>query len=435
MGPRATVTVVAMAIGLAMVGAACGSAESGDVSAEATSTATPTATPSPTATVETIGSGDFDASAPELTVEWESVPEGPYAIETLGIPLSLTVSGDWIVPENRATETVLADPDSFQPGDRDVVFVRPSALAHPSTLNAPLAEQEPWPVGDLEGWLENLDAGIVTTETQEVVLGGRDAKVFDVSLAPDFPCGPEFCAGFVGSRVAGKVFSPNYNYRVWWVDGGEYEPVAIVAGSGPEGSDFFSRAEGLLSTIAFGTPGPHPVPPEADLWECGFDSMVPAGTIDLPQAGGVRLDFPGERFVMPRGELALIEVGEDLWVDFMIVEESADGQSIETVDDVVAALAAASMDVTETSGGTILGQPARVFDIAAQPGAASKLTLIPEWFNPNLGRVWLAETDRGVFLYAGETAGTNTQVDAVIAEAEAMLPSLEFIDPPCPDPS
>jgi hypothetical protein len=457
MRTQTTGLLVAIAIAMAMVAAACGSGESDEVvsqssAAEATATATPsptetsetpdsgdsettaTATPTPTETPETFGSANFDGSAPELTMDFEPVPAGPYVIQTLGIPLSLTVGEDWFVQENGDARTVLTDPDSFGPGDRDVFLIRPIALSEPSKLTAPVAEQEPWPVDDLEGWLGSVGDGIVTTEPREVSLGGRDAKVFDVSLAPDFPCGPDFCAGFVSARVAGMMFDRNYNYRVWWVDGGEYEPLAIVVGSGPEDSDFFAKSEALLSTIAFDTPGPHPVP-DGDLWVCGYSSLVHEGTVEFPTAGGLRLTLPEERFVAQRGALALIDREDGSLIDFMIVEESPDGQPIETVDDAVAALEAAGMDVTETSVGMILGQPARVFDIAAQPGAANNLAVIPEWFNPVLGLLWFAETDRGVFLYGAETAETQEELDGAIAEAEAILPSLEFIDSPCPDAS
>ena len=149
----------------------------------------------------------------------------------------------------------------FGPGDRDVVFIRPTDLSDPADLADPPNELQTWPVTDIEGWLDGLAGDVVVSEARQVSVGGREALTFDLSLGPDFECGPAWCAAFVHVRdIFGKTLEPDVSYRVWWVDGGDYEPVAVVVGGGPTGEDFFLEAETLLSTIAFSTPEPHPIP-------------------------------------------------------------------------------------------------------------------------------------------------------------------------------
>lgn len=209
-----------------------------------------------------LGSGDFDASAQALMGEFEPVPAGSYVVETLGTPFSLTVGDDWFVQVNSDAGVVLTDPASRGPGDRDVVFMRPTDLSAPAEPTDSLEEQEFWPVDDIEGWLENVVDGVVVSDVRQASLGGSEALAFDLELVQDFECGPDsrFCALFFDiARRNGKALDRDFDYRVWWVDDGQYEPIAVVVGAGPSDTDFFETAETLLSTIAFGPPAPHPI--------------------------------------------------------------------------------------------------------------------------------------------------------------------------------
>lgn len=206
------------------------------------------------------GTPEFDASAPALTGEFEAVPSGPYLVETLGTPFSLTVGEDWFVQINSDAGAVLTDPASNGPGDRDVVFLRPTELSDPAAPSARVWQQELWPVDDLEGWLENVVDGVVVSEVRETSLGGAHALTFDLEIAEDFDCGMAFCALFVdvGGRNGLTLFR-DFDDRVWWLDQGQYEPIAVVVGADPSEAGFFDTAESLLSTVAFGPPAPHPM--------------------------------------------------------------------------------------------------------------------------------------------------------------------------------
>jgi hypothetical protein len=206
------------------------------------------------------GSAEFDASAQTLTGEFEPVPAGSYVVETLGTPFSLTVVEDWFAQVNSDAGAVLTDPASNGPGDRDVVFMRPTELSDPAAPSARIWQQELWPVDDLEGWLENVVDGLVVSEVRETSLGGAPAVTFGLEIAEDFDCGMAFCALFVdvGGRNGLTLFR-DFDYRVWWLDQGKYELIAVVVDADPSQGEFFDTAESLLSTVAFGSPAPHPM--------------------------------------------------------------------------------------------------------------------------------------------------------------------------------
>lgn len=205
------------------------------------------------------GPPDFDAAAEGLIAEFEAVPAGSYLVETLGTPFSLTVDEDWFVQVNSEAGLVLTDPASSGPGDRDVVFMRPTDLSDPAAPSARVWQQELWPVDDLQGWLDRVAGGVLVGDVRERSLGGTQALAFDLELAEDVECGMAFCALFVD--VDGRNGLPLFRdveYRVWWLDQGPYAPIAVVVGASSSEAAFFDRAEELLTTVAFGPPAPHP---------------------------------------------------------------------------------------------------------------------------------------------------------------------------------
>ena len=70
------------------------------------------------------------------------VDPGTYELESLGIPVTVTLEGDWWVRPNELGHTVFSHPNSARPGDRDVVFLRPTSLADP-TQPGPAERQNP----------------------------------------------------------------------------------------------------------------------------------------------------------------------------------------------------------------------------------------------------------------------------------------------------
>lgn len=203
------------------------------------------------------GADGFEQFAP--------IDEGTYTLESLGVPVTVTLEGDWWVQPNVLGHTVFSHPDSQRPADRDVVFLRPNTLSDPTQPGAGVDEQVPWELDDIEGWLDNVIDGIVVAGPEQTTIGGRDAVYFEVDIANTATCGPhDYCAGFVintmdGNGISGWSFEYSFHQRVWWVDGGDHEPLVIIA-SVPSGLQaFVDDADQLLDSLEIGDPGPHPV--------------------------------------------------------------------------------------------------------------------------------------------------------------------------------
>lgn len=250
-------SIVASALGLVLVGVV-GCASAGDREPAAASRVAQelaAATPAP----ETPPA--FDSRAPLFTDQFTAVAAGSYRVDTLGTPFSLTVDDGWWVQPNSSAHTVFTDPASVGPGDRDVVFLRPTGLVDPQQPQAARVAQVGWPLDDIEGWLEELIAGVVTGEPTTAMLGGRSAVRFEVRLDSDAVCGPEpYCVGFITNHsVNGFEFELNHRYVIYWVDQQAAPPVVVILGI-PDGRESFeARADSLLETVAFGEPQPHPI--------------------------------------------------------------------------------------------------------------------------------------------------------------------------------
>lgn len=219
---------------------------------------------------EIDGPAGDDSSGPELGVDGFDgglAEPGTYELAALGTSLTLTLDEPWLVPVNVLGETVFAHPDSQRAGDRDVVFLRPHGLADPTKPYAALEDQEPWPVDDIEGWLDRLVDGIDASEAARVEIGDRSAVYFEVELADRMLCGKfGFCAGFLANTIdddgsiSGWAFEPGYHQRIWWVGQGAERPLVIIASTPVDDRSHQAAADALLATLQIGNPRPHPVP-------------------------------------------------------------------------------------------------------------------------------------------------------------------------------
>jgi hypothetical protein len=61
--------------------------------------------------------------------------------------------------------------------------------------------------------------------------------------------------------ITGWTFEPDRDERVWVVDGGDHQPLVLVAGGSPNAPDQRSAAEAVVASMVIGDPGPHPVDP------------------------------------------------------------------------------------------------------------------------------------------------------------------------------
>jgi hypothetical protein len=200
--------------------------------------------------------------------QYAAIEPGTYKLGSLGTPVTITIDGDWWVQPNIAGHTVFSHPDSSSTGDRDAVLLRPTFIADPTQPGAPVDEQVAWSLDDIDGWLDEVVDGIVTSEPEATQFGGRDAVYFEVEITNEDVCGTSgYCAGFIintidDDGISGWSFEPGFHQRVWWVDGGDHEPLVIIAStpSDDSGLSFQSDADQLLGTIQIGDPQPHPVP-------------------------------------------------------------------------------------------------------------------------------------------------------------------------------
>lgn len=257
----------AIALVLALMVAACApeTATTEDPGAAATPTSADTdsagtdpgeeaTTPTPTAEETAAGTDDATETPSHwgvLTRQFNRVSEGTWRVESLGTPFDVTIDGDWWVQPNEPGWTVFSHPDSVRPGDRDVVFIRPTTLSDPTD---PSATGEPWPADDIEGWLEAIIDGVVVTEPVDAEVGGAVGIVFEVQLA-----GSREVAFLANADVSNKAFYAGQRYIVYWLDQGEHEPIAIIVGAGTAAFDEWApTAESLVANVAFDQPAPHP---------------------------------------------------------------------------------------------------------------------------------------------------------------------------------
>jgi hypothetical protein len=428
--------------GLALIAGSCGGTaaptESGSAAATATtqaaSSAASTTAPSPSTTRGPRPDGGDVAAEPVLASQYSPVEPGTYRSEQLGWPFSFTTSGEWWVQPNEPGRVVLTHPDSIGPGDRDIVFFRPTALADPADPTAPIDSQERWDVDDIDGWLASLTSTVPVTGRRDYTLGRFEATAFDVVLPDDFACGPEVCAGFADIGGTWFVdFFPETEFRVYWVDGGDHEPFAVWIGSGRD-SDWFTTAEALLDTVALGEPGPHPVNPDAP-WEAGVPTDVPAGPARFPVAGGIALTLDQERFVFQNNGFVAITLGVPGAVTILKPIADGTGTPVATVEDVIGAIQTSAAEIEEVDLEIDLAFPARVLDFRF-PGFDGGLLL--KWDDtPDRGtemdrfaRIWILDTARGPIVATAQTDADEAAFEVVVELAGRLLPTLELVELP-----
>ncbi len=378
----------------------------------------------------------FNADAPELAAVFSAIEPGTHRVTSLGTPFSFTLDEEWWVQPNEPGFFVLSDPASVGPDDRDIVFVRATGLADPDAPNANREDQTGWPLDDIDGWLDNLTAGITITNRQTVNLGDRTAVRFDLRVEDNFECGTEFCMGFVanstiGGLAGGKAFNPGIDFRIHWIDDGE-SPIVVITGAGLEGAPFFERSEAVLATLAFGDQQPHPLDVEGPLWEAGIDADVPAGRADFFVAG-LSFELAEERYVVQNdGYLGVIQRTRS---GIYIIKPTSDldGNPLTTSDDIVEALLADSKaEATEVDVSAESAYPIRSF--ATTPNSSTTFGLKwndktgrnNEWHTGPFTRLWIIDTPDGVVLVSAESV-EESAFEGAIAEAQGIIATLQTI--------
>ena len=313
----------------------------------------------------------FVADAPLLTGELVPVDPGSYLVDTVGTPFSVTFEEPVFVPRNDRGWMTIAHADSQDVDDRSIYFVRLSALSDPSQIFA-----EPASVGvgrapdDVEGWIDELPDEVLISEPEQTTVGGRNARRVDLELgATDCQVGESFCASLGnGGSVHQIVLLQGSIYRIWIVEQADEDPLAIIAAV-DRASDlpWFQTVDAILSTIAFGNIAPNPL------------LEVPAAPMELPFLGGVRVELaqPAAAWRHPAG-FGRVELTD--WqegTDFLAGPLDIDGRPLETIDQLITAMQAADVEVTQGAPVAIGGFDAQTFDVATEP-ERSVLRLSPD---------------------------------------------------------
>ena len=179
--------------------------------------------------------------------------------------------------------------------------------------------------------------------------------------------------------------------------------------------------------------GPNPIPPDANLWEVGIPSDVPAGTITLPAGTGVTFEMVEDGFIYQDGPFVAIPGEGSFETDIFFPETSANGEPIESAEDVIAALEATDGIAIESVGSReVDGQDAVEVSFTG-PGLEPDVRAVfpyPDeprdgWRPPIEGVMWILERDSGVAFVTAEIFRPG-QMDEALALVEPILETITF---------
>lgn len=233
--------LLAMIVALSVTAMGCSS--DSDDAAEVTTTAAPTTTVAPvttaapttttTAAPPTVGGSDLD--------EDEPFADGTYTIDSLGVPVTFTVTGEWHTQPIGPGFFVITTPDSAGPGDHDIVAIAPTQLFDAAT-------GEPLPASvDLAGWLDTVPARVTISEVTVGEIDGFATTVFTVDTGD----GITHFAQVGGEFDFVKTFSVGFIYEVHWVEHPD-GPIVFVNGTPVNDLPWLDTARGVVETIEFG---------------------------------------------------------------------------------------------------------------------------------------------------------------------------------------
>lgn len=371
----------------------------------------------------------FEPAAEVVDRDPAFIEAGTHRIDTLGTAFTFELEDAMFVEPNSGGAAALSDPTaSGQPGDRTIHLMRMSALSDPDQPTTPFDDfSSGWPADDADGWLDRLPAGIVLSDREATTLGGLPATLVELRL-DDVACGPDpnACINFATNNLVSTTsLRAKASFRVWFVDQGAEDPLAVVIGIRNESdSDWFEVADAVLDSLAFGDVQPNPV------------TAVTPGRSELPFLGGISMEFTADATSVEtrhHGVIALL--GDDGQVELLTNPRAADGEPLTTTDALVAELEPQVASLSELDSVLVDGLPARVFDIEGANLSRSTLSRALDdqrgWFAPSVGRIWLIEhPERGLLMATAEYGGTTgPEFDAVVARADRLVASIEFVEP------
>lgn len=169
----------------------------------------------------------------------------------------------------------------------------------------------------------------------------------------------------------------------------------------------------------------------------GLTEVTADETVETRRLGGLRFVVPQDRELFQAPGLVALG-GVPTEIALVAVVETLEGEPIDSTDTVVELIDEATVSLEELDPTTVAGHQARVIDFTAEregvPRPEDAVFRFEEggiggWGPIGEGRAWLLETPRGIQLFsAGALEPGEADLADVIAEAEALFATLEFIE-------
>jgi hypothetical protein len=210
----------------------------GDDEAPVATDPTPTTTEAPVTTEAQSGESAFSDLG-----EFASFGAGTYTMVQLGIPVTFTVEELWSTQFVGSGFFVITTPDSFGPGDHDIVFLRPSAVYDPDTGDPSLAAD------DLDGWLATIPDTVSAAEPTPTTVAGFDAVTFEVTV--DVGSVPLLVAGTGPDPLIKQIIQERL-FEVLWIDVQDGPPLVIVLGTTEDDPGWLDNAHDVVATLEIG---------------------------------------------------------------------------------------------------------------------------------------------------------------------------------------
>ncbi len=206
-----------------------------------------------------VAGADPDTGATEVIGQFHVLEVGTIYTDSLGTRMTLELEETLWVQPNTAGFFVLTDPSSKDPGDQDLVFLRPLTLADPSAPNSDPARAEKIDASSTEDWLALLPEHVTIGEVTEMTVGGFDAKTFTLTVSETDLCDPDrTCVYLTTNPLAVVGFREGFFHRILFVEQGDENPLVVVLGWEEDDADWEARALAILETVTFGEVKPTP---------------------------------------------------------------------------------------------------------------------------------------------------------------------------------
>jgi len=339
------------------------------------------------------------------------------------------------------TDTYLSDGDDDEPVAGAYSSFFTDAL-EPITADYTAIATGAWSAGalvstaaDLHGFFTTLFAGeLISDELVSEMIAGRDR--YGLGMETNLPFG-EGLVGHSGGIMGFSTMalhSPETGRTGFWVATSDAASLdAAIDGLAP-----LLAAESLTDAVEHDAQADE----DALAWEQGRDALVPAGTIRLPELGGIEFELDQERRIVQQRPAYTIILHDDASganpseVDLIAPTATHDGTPLTTVEELQAALGdvvGSELDPlgqVDTALGPALGFGYRI-DVSDTDPDESRLQVAAGGWTPfPHGQFWLIDTERGLLLATAEAIEPGPLLDDAIDTLARLLETVQLVDPP-----